>query len=88
MIYLLANLAYLAILPVGSPDGTTVLENGIKFAQNDRVGAAAASVIFGGIGATIMALLIMVSTFGCNNGLILAGSRLFYAMSKDGLFFN
>ncbi len=88
MIYILANLAYLAILPVGSPDSSTVIDQGIKFAQNDRVGAAAASVIFGGIGASIMALLIMVSTFGCNNGLILAGSRLFYAMSKDGLFFK
>lgn len=86
LIYILANLAYLALLPVGDPGGTSVLENGIKFAQNDRVGAAAASVIFGGIGASIMAILIMVSTFGCNNGLILAGSRLFYAMSKDGLF--
>ena len=88
LIYILANLAYLALLPVGVPGGTTVIENGIKFAQNDRVGAAAASVIFGGIGASIMAILIMVSTFGCNNGLILAGSRLFYAMSKDGLFFK
>lgn len=88
LIYILANLAYLALLPVGVPGGTSVLENGIKFAQNDRVGAAAASVIFGGIGASIMAILIMVSTFGCNNGLILAGSRLFYAMSKDGLFFK
>jgi APA family basic amino acid/polyamine antiporter len=88
MIYILANLAYLAILPTGNPEGSTVLDHGIKFAQNDRVGAAAASVIFGGIGASIMAILIMISTFGCNNGLILAGSRLFYAMSKDGLFFK
>jgi APA family basic amino acid/polyamine antiporter len=58
------------------------------FASNDRVGAGAASVIFGGIGEMIMALLIMISTFGCNNGLVLAGSRLFYAMSTDGLFFR
>ncbi len=61
---------------------------GIKFASEDRVGAAAASVIFGNLGVSIMALLIMISTFGCNNGLILSGSRLFYAMSKDGLFFK
>ena len=61
---------------------------GIMFAANDRVGAGAASVIFGGLGISMMAALIMISTFGCNNGLILAGSRLFYAMSSDGLFFK
>jgi APA family basic amino acid/polyamine antiporter len=58
------------------------------FPSNDRVGAAAASVIFGDPAVYIMAVLIMVSTFGCNNGLILAGARLFYAMAKDGLFFK
>lgn len=89
MIYILANIAYLALLPVhGSPDATTAIGQGIMFASEDRVGASAASVIFGNIGVYIMAVLIMVSTFGCNNGLILAGSRLFYAMSKDGLFFR
>lgn len=89
VIYILANLAYLALLPLGgSPDGTTVLEKGIMFASEDRVGAAAANVIMGNIGVFIMAGLIMISTFGCNSGLILAGGRLFYAMSKDGLFFK
>ncbi len=89
IIYILANLAYLALLPLGGdPLAKTNEGLGIMFADNDRVGAAAASVIFGEIGAGMMALLIMVSTFGCNNGLILAGSRLFYAMSKDGLFFK
>ena len=89
IIYILANLAYLALLPKGGdPMATDALGQGIMFAANDRVGAGAASVIFGGLGITMMAALIMISTFGCNNGLILAGSRLFYAMSSDGLFFK
>jgi APA family basic amino acid/polyamine antiporter len=58
------------------------------FAAQDRVGAAAANMILGNIGVFVMAGLIMVSTFGCNSGLVLAGGRLFYAMSKDGLFFK
>ncbi len=89
IIYILANIAYLALLPVnGDSMAPDAIGKGIKFASEDRVGAAAASVIFGNIGVSIMALLIMISTFGCNNGLILSGSRLFYAMSKDGLFFK
>ena len=78
LIYVLANVAYLMLLP----------NEGMMMAEEDRVGAAAAQVIFGETGTLLMAGLIMVSTFGCNNGLILAGSRLFYAMSKDGLFFK
>ncbi len=89
VIYVLANVAYLALLPVnGSHDGLTPVDQGMLFASNDRVGASAAYVIFGDAGILLMAGLIMVSTFGCNNGLVLAGSRLFYAMSKDGLFFK
>lgn len=89
IIYLLANVAYLSLLPLnGSPDGTTVMERGIMFAAEDRVGAAAASVIMGNVGVLVMAGLIMVSTFGCNSGLILSGGRLFYAMAQDGLFFK
>jgi APA family basic amino acid/polyamine antiporter len=89
ILYILANVAYLMLLPVsGSPDGATVLERGIMFASQDRVGTAAASVIFGSAAAAIMALLIMVSTFGCNNGLILSGARLYYAMAQDGVFFK
>ena len=89
VIYVLANIAYLALLPVnGSPDGLNPIDQGMLFASNDRVGASAAYVIFGDAGILLMAGLIMVSTFGCNNGLVLAGSRLFYAMSKDGLFFK
>lgn len=87
-LYLLANLAYLSLLPLeGSPDGATAVERGIQFAENDRIGSSAASMIFGTSASVMMAILIMVSTFGCNNGIILAGGRLFYAMSKDGLFF-
>ncbi len=88
VIYILANVAYLALLPLhGSPDGS-ITQHGIMFASQDRVGAAAASVIMGNIGVFVMAGLIMVSTFGCNSGLILSGGRLFYAMAKDALFFK
>jgi APA family basic amino acid/polyamine antiporter len=90
IIYILANIAYLALLPLhGIPSETaSVAQHGIMFAAQDRVGAAAASVIMGNIGVFLMAGLIMVSTFGCNSGLILSGGRLFYAMAKDGLFFK
>lgn len=89
ILYILANVAYLMLLPIyGSPDGANVLERGIMFAAQDRVGTAAASIIFGSAAVSIMALLIMVSTFGCNNGLILSGARLYYAMAKDGVFFK
>jgi APA family basic amino acid/polyamine antiporter len=77
-LYLLANVAYLATLPFGA----------IQNAPSDRVAVATANVIFPGAGATIMAVAIMVSTFGCNNGLILAGARAYYAMAQDGLFFR
>jgi APA family basic amino acid/polyamine antiporter len=89
VIYILANIAYLALLPMsGTPDGATVTDSGIMFAAQDRVGAAAASVMMGNIGVFVMAALIMVSTFGCNTGLVLAGGRVFYAMAKEGLFFK
>src|SRR5437879_5240777 len=77
-LYLLANVAYLATLPF----------NAIQTAPSDRVASETANVIFPGAGATIMAVAIMVSTFGCNNGLILAGARPYYAMAKEGLFFR
>src|SRR5213080_1915418 len=77
-LYLLANVAYLAALPFGA----------IQNAPSDRVASETANVIFPGAGAAIMALAIMVSTFGCNNGLILAGARAYYAMARDGLFFR
>ncbi len=88
-LYTLANIAYLALLPLrAEPHAIDAFGQGIQFAQNDRVGAAAASMIFGNTGVLIMAALIMVSTFGCNNGLILAGARVYYAMAKERLFFQ
>ncbi len=89
ILYILANVAYLVVLPLaGSMDGKDVTSLGIQFAAEDRVGTAAAQLFFGEPAAIIMALLIMVSTFGCNNGLILAGARVYYAMAKDKLFFK
>lgn len=88
-LYILANVAYLALLPLkGDPNATDVLGQGIQFAGGgtDRVGSAAGSMIFGNLSAAVMAALIMVSTFGCNNGLILAGARVYYAMAQEGLF--
>jgi APA family basic amino acid/polyamine antiporter len=77
-LYLLANVAYLCVLPLDR----------IQHAPDDRVGTAAMAVMFGGAGAAIMAVAIMISTFGCCNGLILAGARVYYAMAQDGLFFK
>src|SRR5438128_3591840 len=77
-LYLLANVAYLVTLPFET----------IQTVPSDRVASATANVIFPGAGATIMAIFIMVSTFGCNNGLILAGARAYWAMARDGLFFR
>jgi APA family basic amino acid/polyamine antiporter len=77
-LYLLANVAYLVALPFET----------IQTLPSDRVASATADVIFPGLGATIMAVAIMVSTFGCNNGLILAGARAYWAMARDGLFFK
>lgn len=89
VIYVLANVAYLCLLPVeGVQLSNNVVEQGIMFAQKDRVGTAALFVVFGDVAKYLMAALIMVSTFGCNNGLILAGSRLFHSMANDGLFFK
>ncbi len=88
VIYILANVAYLALLPLHGTSEGSIMQHGIMFASQDRVGAAAASVIMGNIGVFAMAGLIMVSTFGCNSGLILSGGRLFYAMAKDALFFK
>lgn len=77
-LYLLANVAYLTSLPFES----------IQQVASDRVASATAEVIFPGYGASVMAVAIMISIFGCNNGLILAGSRAYYAMARDGLFFQ
>jgi APA family basic amino acid/polyamine antiporter len=87
--YLLASLAYLLVLPMhGDPHGTTALSRGLQYAAEDRVGTAALEVIFHSGGAYMMAAAILVSTFGCANGMSLAGARVYYAMSQDGLFFK
>lgn len=89
LLYVLTNFAYLAILPLqGDPNGLTNYARGIMFASQDRLGSAALQVVLGSVGAIVMAILIMISTFGCNNGIILAGGRLFEAMAKDKLFFK
>lgn len=89
LIYVMANLSYLNVLPLnGTAGGASALERGIQFSAEDRVGTAVAEVIFGSSGAILMAVAIMISTFGCNNGLILAGARIYYAMARDGLFFR
>jgi APA family basic amino acid/polyamine antiporter len=78
IVYVSANVMYLGVLPL----------NEIAFAKSDRVAVAASNVIFGEIGTYVIAAMIMISTFGCNNGLILAGSRVYYTMAQDGLFFK
>ncbi|PYP90604.1 MAG: amino acid transporter [Candidatus Angelobacter sp. Gp1-AA117] len=89
VLYLLANVIYLNIFPLdGDPNGATLMAKGIKFATADRVGTAVMQQMFGGTGASLMAVAILLSTFGCCNGLILAGARVYYAMAKDGLFFK
>lgn len=97
VIYVSANFAYLSLLPLkGLPNtmpvptdmSLSVISRGIMFAEQDRVGTAAAFQIFGNSAAVIMSVLIIISTFGCNSGLILSGARVYYAMAKDGLFFR
>lgn len=78
VVYLLTNIMYTAVLPLQQ----------IATADKDRVAVTAAQVIFAQGGTIIMALLIMISTFGCNNGLIMAGARVYYTMAADGLFFK
>ncbi len=78
IIYTATNLMYLAVMPL----------QGIAHAENDRVGVEAAKIIFGSEGTKIIAVMLMISTFGCNNGLILSGARVYYTMAKDGLFFK
>jgi APA family basic amino acid/polyamine antiporter len=88
-LYIACNVIYLNVLPLaGSADGATILQRGIQHATEDRVATAALSQMFGGVAGYVMAAAIMVSSFGCNNGLILSGARVYYAMAKDGLFFR
>jgi APA family basic amino acid/polyamine antiporter len=78
IIYVSTNVMYTAVLPLDE----------IASADKDRVAVAASHAIFGNVGTIIIALMIMISTFGCNNGLILAGARVYFTMAKDGLFFK
>jgi len=88
-VYFLASLAYLLVLPLhGDSHGATLMARGIQFAAEDRVATAALEQIFHSGGAYLMAAAILVSTFGCANGISLAGARVYYAMSQDGLFFK
>ena len=89
ILYFLTNLVYIQALPLrGSADGVTVFERGMQFATNDRLGTASMFGLFGEYAETIMAIFIVISTFGCNNGLILSGARVYYAMANNGLFFR
>jgi basic amino acid/polyamine antiporter, APA family len=88
-IYFLVSLAYLLVLPMhGDPNGATLAARGIQYAAEDRVATAALGQIFHSGGAFLMAGAILISTFGCANGMTLAGARVYYAMSRDGLFFK
>lgn len=78
IIYVTANLMYLHVLPLKD----------IAFPEGERVAVAASNSIFGAAGSMVIAIMIMISTFGCNNGLIMAGARVYYTMAKDGLFFK
>ncbi len=89
LLYIACNFVYLSVLPMaGSADATTIAGRGIQFAAQDRVATAVMESAFGGIGAKLMAGAILISTFGCVNGMLLAGARVYYAMSRDGLFFK
>ena len=88
-VYFLCNWIYLQIIPLaGTPQGVDPIARGIQYAAEDRVATAAVQVAIGPQGAGLMAAAIIISTFGCINGLTLAGARVYYAMARDGLFFR
>ncbi|MDM7926692.1 MAG: amino acid permease [bacterium] len=89
VLYILMNVVYLQALPLrGDPAASGVFERGIQFAADDRVATAAIAGLLGNSAALVMAVFIIISTFGCNNGIILSGGRVYYAMARDGLFFR
>ncbi len=89
LLYVLTNLGYLFVLPMWGTEGATTLAGrGIQYAEYERVGTAAMQVMLGASGAIVMAVLIMISTFGANNGIILSGARVYQTMANDGLFFK
>jgi APA family basic amino acid/polyamine antiporter len=88
-VYFLVSLGYILVLPMhGDPNGATVLARGVQYASEDRVATAVLEQILHSGGAWLMAAAILVSTFGCANGMTLAGARVYYSMSRDGLFFK
>jgi basic amino acid/polyamine antiporter, APA family len=88
LLYIMCNVSYLSELPVaGDAAGATVFARGISHASGDRVASAAMQMVWGGAGASITAILVMISGFGCANGLILTGARVIYAMAHDRVFF-
>ena len=88
-LYIACNFIYIAVLPLhGDPNASTILGRGVQFASEDRVATAVMEQAFAGYGARIMALAILISTFGCAIGMLLSGARVYYAMSRDGLFFK
>jgi len=88
-LYILCNIVYLMVLPMhGDPHGATIFGRGIQYASEDRVATAVLQQVFSTGGAYLMAAAILISTFGCVNGMTLAGARVYYAMSQDGLFFK
>ena len=88
-LYIACNFIYLAALPLhGTKEAATILGRGITGAAEDRVATAVMTLKFGSTGGYLMAAAIMISGFGCMNGLILSGARVYYAMAKDGLFFR
>ncbi len=87
--YILASAAYMMVLPLhGNPHGATIFARGIQYASEDRIAAAVLQQIFPHVGGYLMAGAILISTFGCANGMTLAGARVYYAMARDGLFFH
>jgi len=87
--YILASAAYMMVLPLhGNPHGATIFARGIQYASEDRIAAAVLQQIFPQVGGYLMAGAILISTFGCANGMTLAGARVYYAMARDGLFFQ
>jgi APA family basic amino acid/polyamine antiporter len=88
-LYVACNFIFLNVLPLdGAANAATILERGIKYVAEDRVGTAVMTQMLGPAGGLLMAAAILLSSFGCDNGLILAGARVYYAMAKDGLFFR
>ncbi len=89
LLYIGCNFVYLSVLPlVGQESAATIAGRGIQFAAQDRVATAVMQEALGAVGAKVMAAAILISTFGCVNGILLSGARVYYAMSRDGLFFQ